>query len=104
MCCLSLLHSVFWPAFPSLGVNKEMQMFHRERSLDQPQLDILYSEAQIAARVAELGAQITKDYQGQSILLLGVLKGAAIFLSDLARAIDLECTFDFIATSSYGKG
>ena len=71
---------------------------------DQPHLDTLYSHSQIAVRVTELGAQITRDYQNQSVLLLGVLKGAAIFLSDLARAIDLECTFDFIATSSYGKG
>ena len=71
---------------------------------EHAKLDIMYSQAQIAARVAELGAQITRDYQGESILLLGVLKGAAIFLSDLARAIDVECTFDFLATSSYGKG
>ena len=72
--------------------------------MSYPKLDILFSEAQILSRIAELGAQITKDYEGQSLLLLGVLKGAAIFLSDLARTIDLECTFDFLATSSYGKG
>jgi hypoxanthine phosphoribosyltransferase len=74
------------------------------QSTNQPKLAVLYTEAQIAARVAELGREITRDYQGESLLLLGVLKGATIFLADLARAIDLECTFDFIATSSYGKG
>jgi hypoxanthine phosphoribosyltransferase len=53
--------------------------------------------------VNELGAQITKDFAGQSIILVGVLKGAAIFLSDLARQIDLDSTFDFIGVSSYGN-
>ena len=59
---------------------------------------------QIAARVAEIGAQIDHDFAGESVLLVGVLKGAAIFLSDLARAISIQCTFDFVAVSSYGKG
>jgi hypoxanthine phosphoribosyltransferase len=53
--------------------------------------------------VRELGAQITKDFSGESIILVGVLKGAAIFLSDLARNIDLDSTFDFIGVSSYGN-
>jgi hypoxanthine phosphoribosyltransferase len=67
-------------------------------------LVILYSRAQIDARVQELGAQITQDYTGQSIVMVGVLKGAALFLSDLARAVGVDCTFDFVAVSSYGKG
>ncbi len=54
--------------------------------------------------MAELGKQITRDYAGQSIVMVGVLKGAAIFLSDLARSVDVDCTFDFVAVSSYGKG
>jgi|SRR5277367_5132020 len=66
-------------------------------------LKVLISRDQVAKRVAELGAQITKDYAGQSVVLLGVLKGAAIFLSDLARHIDLDATFDFIGVSSYGN-
>ncbi|WP_446742516.1 hypoxanthine phosphoribosyltransferase [Silvibacterium acidisoli] len=65
---------------------------------------VLYSGEQIQARVAELGRQIDADYYGQSVVLVGVLKGAAIFLSDLARAVSLTCTFDFVAVSSYGKG
>ncbi|HEY6351125.1 MAG TPA: hypoxanthine phosphoribosyltransferase [Candidatus Angelobacter sp.] len=57
---------------------------------------------QIAKRVSEMGQQITQDYQGQSVVLVGVLKGACLFLSDLARQIELDATFDFIAVSSYG--
>ena len=68
------------------------------------EMEILYSRAQIAARVRELGAQISADYAGRSIVLIGVLKGAAVFLSDLARAIDVHNTFDFVAVSSYANG
>jgi hypoxanthine phosphoribosyltransferase len=67
-------------------------------------IQVLYSREQITARVAELGAQISKDLKGEKIVLIGVLKGAAIFLSDLARSIDIDATFDFVAVSSYGKG
>ncbi len=68
------------------------------------QLEVLFSREQIQQRVAELGQQITRDYAGESIVMIGVLKGAAIFLSDLARSVDVDCTFDFVAVSSYGKG
>ena len=68
-----------------------------------PELKVLISRQEIAKRVNELGAQITKDYAGQSVNLVGVLKGAAIFLSDLARQVDLDATFDFIGVSSYGN-
>ncbi|HZQ24057.1 MAG TPA: hypoxanthine phosphoribosyltransferase [Terriglobales bacterium] len=64
---------------------------------------ILIPRQQIAARVAEIGAEITRDFVGQSVIFVGVLKGAAIFLSDLARQVNLDATFDFIAVSSYGK-
>ncbi|HUO60260.1 MAG TPA: hypoxanthine phosphoribosyltransferase [Candidatus Acidoferrales bacterium] len=66
-------------------------------------LKVLFTREEIAARVAEIGAQITRDYAGQSVTLIGVLKGAAIFLSDLSRSIKLDATFDFIAVSSYGN-
>ena len=71
-----------------------------------PHLDgvtVLFSREQIAERVEEIGAQISRDYAGESLVLIGVLKGAAFFLTDLARAITLDCTFDFVAVSSYGK-
>ena len=66
-------------------------------------MPILYSKSQIADRVQALGHQISADYSGQSIVLIGVLEGAAIFLSDLARAITVDATFDFVAVSSYGR-
>lgn len=64
---------------------------------------ILISRDQIAKRVAEMGAAITRDFAGQTIIFVGVLKGAAIFLSDLARQVQLDATFDFIGVSSYGN-
>jgi len=66
-------------------------------------MEILFSRDQIAERVHNLGTQISADYAGQSIVLIGVLKGAAIFLSDLARSITVDNTFDFVAVSSYGR-
>lgn len=66
------------------------------------ELKVLISRQQIAQRVAELGAAITRDYENQSVVLIGVLKGAAVFLSDLARQIRVDATFDFIGVSSYG--
>ncbi len=67
-------------------------------------MEILLSREQIARRVAELGGQISADLSGEPVLLLGVLKGAAVFLSDLARHITLDATFDFVGISSYGNG
>jgi hypoxanthine phosphoribosyltransferase len=66
-------------------------------------MEVLFTKQQIAERTREIGAQITKDYEGKSIVLIGVLKGAAIFLADLARAIEVDNTFDFVAVSSYGR-
>ena len=68
------------------------------------ELKVMISRDQIARRVAEMGAQISKDFKGERLLLIGVLKGATFFLTDLARNIDLDCTFDFFAVSSYGNG
>ena len=67
------------------------------------ELKVLISRQDVAKRVSELGAQITQDFAGQSVVLVGVLKGAAIFLADLARNLDLDATFDFIGVSSYGN-
>ena len=67
-------------------------------------LEVLYTRQQIAERVAEMGAQITRDLNGEKLVMVGVLKGAAPFLADLARSIQIDATFDFVATSSYGKG
>ncbi len=66
--------------------------------------EVLFSRERIRERVAQMGRQIDLDYAGESIVLVGVLKGAAIFLADLARSISVDNTFDFVAVSSYGKG
>ena len=66
-------------------------------------MEVLLSKEQIAERVQAIGDQISEDYKGQSVVLIGVLKGAAIFLADLARSIKLDNTFDFVAVSSYGR-
>ena len=65
--------------------------------------EVLVSGPEIAQRVTELGAQITADYAGREPLLVAVLKGAAMFASDLSRAIDLPVEMDFMAVSSYGS-
>jgi hypoxanthine phosphoribosyltransferase len=67
-------------------------------------LEVLFTRQQIAERVAEMGAQITRDLNGEKLVMVGVLKGAAPFLADLSRAIQADATFDFVAVSSYGKG
>ena len=66
-------------------------------------LRILLRRKAVERRVRELGRQITADYRGQRLHLIGVLKGASIFLSDLIREIDLEVSLDFIAVASYGQ-
>jgi hypoxanthine phosphoribosyltransferase len=67
-------------------------------------LQVLFTRQQIAERVAEMGVRITRDLNGEKLLMVGVLKGAVPFLADLARAIEGDASFDFVATSSYGKG
>ena len=64
--------------------------------------EVLVTEAALTRRVAELGRQISSDYQGKELLLVGVLKGAVMFLVDLARQIRLPVELDFMAISSYG--
>ena len=71
---------------------------------DDPLLgSVVVSADDVAKRVAELGAEITADYADRPPLLVGVLKGAAMFMSDLSRAITLPVEFDFMAVSSYGS-
>lgn len=63
---------------------------------------IMFSQEAIAAKVRELGIEISRDYKGEEILVVGILKGAAIFMSDLVRSIACPVAFDFMAVSSYG--
>src|SRR2546423_10921809 len=64
---------------------------------------VVVGEDELRDRIAALGKEITADYHGRPPLLVGVLKGAFMFMSDLARAIDLPVEFDFMAVSSYGS-
>ena len=64
--------------------------------------EILFTEEDIHQRIEELGAEITKEYAGKSLLLIGVLKGCFVFLADLARHINLDCEIRFLTASSYG--
>jgi hypoxanthine phosphoribosyltransferase len=65
--------------------------------------EILVQPDQLKHRVAELGQEISRDYEGRDLLLVGVLKGAVFFLSDLMRHIDIPCEVDFMAVASYGS-
>jgi hypoxanthine phosphoribosyltransferase len=67
-------------------------------------LEVLFSAEQIRDRIAELGKEITADYEGKELVLVGVLKGSCPFLADLMRQIDLRLTIDFMAVSSYKDG
>ena len=67
-----------------------------------PNLEVLISEDQLQSRIRELGLQIARDYAGRNPLLIGVLKGACMFMSDLMRAIDIPLGIEFMAISSYG--
>jgi len=73
-------------------------------AVGQEKLKVLIRRARIQKRVVEVARAITKDFKGERVHLVGVLKGACIFLADLAREINLETSIDFIAVSSYGKG
>jgi hypoxanthine phosphoribosyltransferase len=64
---------------------------------------VVVSEQDLQRRISQLGQQISEDYRGRAPLLVGVLKGAFVFMSDLARAIDLPVEFDFMAVASYGS-
>ena len=65
--------------------------------------NVLFTEAQIHAKLEELAAQIWRDYEGKDVLLVGVLKGAVLFMSDFARALQLPTQMEFMAVSSYGS-
>ncbi|MEY4994123.1 MAG: hypothetical protein RIS82_1245 [Actinomycetota bacterium] len=66
--------------------------------------EVLVTEEQIATRVAELAAELDKKYEGKDVLLVGVLKGAVMFMADLSRAMQTSVSMDWMAVSSYGSG
>jgi hypoxanthine phosphoribosyltransferase len=70
--------------------------------LEQAIGEVLIEEAALQARIAELGEEISSDYAGKDLLLVGVLKGAVFFMADLMRSLTVPCEVDFMAISSYG--
>lgn len=82
----------------------EVPLLNTTPSLYDDVAEVLISEEQIQRRVAELGARICRDFAGEQILVIAVLKGALLFLADLMRHIDLPLAVDFLAVSSYGAG
>ena len=66
--------------------------------------EVLISREQLADKVAELGKQISEDYKGEELFLIGILKGSVPFMADLMRAISLDVEMDFMSVSSYGSG
>ena len=85
-------------AFFAFGVRRAA-----DKMFAVPELKVLLTRQQIAQKVREIGGQISRDFAGEAVIFVGVLKGAAIFLADLAREVQLEATFDFIGVSSYGN-
>ena len=67
-------------------------------------INVMYTEEQIAERIKEIGAQITKDFEGESVKMVVILKGACFFGCDLAKRIDVPLSIDFMSCSSYGDG
>ena len=73
-------------------------------TMEKDILRVLLTEEEIKARCAELGQQISRDYEGKPPVFLGILRGSYVFMADLLRSVDLYCTMDFMAVSSYGSG
>jgi hypoxanthine phosphoribosyltransferase len=65
--------------------------------------EILFNEETVNEKIRQIGAEIARDYEGQDLLVIGILKGAVMFMSDLVKRIDYPVEFDFMAVSSYGK-
>lgn len=78
-------------------INKSVKM-----ELEEDISEVLISEDALAARIAEMGAQISQDYAGKEVMLICILKGANLFMADLARQISVPVSYDFVAVSSYG--
>lgn len=66
-------------------------------------IEVIVSEDQISRRVAEIAAEISRDFAGEEVMLVGILKGAVIFMADIARCLTVPVTMDFMAVSSYGS-
>jgi hypoxanthine phosphoribosyltransferase len=89
---------------PSAGPIRHFGPSPRLRAVSDPAIgETLVARDDLQRRIAELGEQISRDYGGRELILVGVLKGAVLFLADLMRHIDVPCEIDFMAVSSYGS-
>jgi len=68
------------------------------------QKEVLYPREQIRKRVGELAVEISRDYEGRELIVIGILKGAFIFVADLIRCLSIPCRVDFVRLASYGSG
>lgn len=64
--------------------------------------EVMYTEEQLRDKIKEMGTKISEDYKGKELLLIGILKGSVMFMADLMKEIDIACSMDFMAVSSYG--
>jgi len=99
--CHATFSIIFSPLEETINLATSSAQIQSEFS--NPNLEVLLSEEQLQTRIKELGAEITREYAGLNPLLVGVLKGACFFLSDLLRAIDTRLGIEFMAISSYGS-
>ena len=74
------------------------------RSMKDDIAEVLFTERQLADIVKEMGARISRDYEGKNLVMVSVLKGSLIFMADLMREITIPCSIDFLSVSSYGSG
>lgn len=77
-------------------------MTKKRMELEDDISEVLLTEERLAERIAEMGEQISRDYAGKELMLIGILKGASVFMADLVRQITLPLSYDFVAVSSYG--
>ena len=92
-------------ALPKRPYSGQLRSIHRLGAVSEDVIgEVLVSEEELQRRVAELGAEVSRDYQGRRPLLVAILKGAVPFLADLMRHMTVDCELDFMAVSSYAKG
>ena len=102
---MAAYHTVFTSGIHTEDHLCSLQPYQIENDVSQETPEVLIDEADIEARVQELAAQISSDYeQGGEVVLIGVLKGSFIFLADLSRKLSIPRVIEFIAVSSYGSG
>src|SRR6185436_17335985 len=100
--CASSVALVYSTIAKSIQFEGPMSATERASFIHDPNLKVLIDTDRLQARVRAMAEQITSDYAGKNLHLIGVLKGACVFLSDLMRSIDLPLSLDFIGISSYG--